>query len=394
MLEKILAKLNKILIAKIARKLFQLFYAQSKLRFLNTNANAIGHLIGDVDCFLKERQLEVHSLTGVLLAPRRKSANDFVVKCWAMCPNLIIIRNPLLCYLMDYLRVFDDTSYDCAKYQAVYGKPAHQFKITNLWKGRSPVISLTEDIISDGASILNSVIENYNNEPIALLHCRDSFFDINTKNHNLESQKYRNCSIESYSKVIDYLHLKKFKVIRIGEYFSDTNAQNYISLERLSFQDKRLLECYLGGIHTLQIGSMSGPNYFSYAWNKPIFRINCLPYHNLRVSSAFGMAVPKLLERKGKIISIDKIFKEGIYAFNSDKQYEEQGIKILMNDADDILQDFKRFFDVYIVKNRTVKECFEEELQHKYLSLVPSNCYDNWSKSYVGPTHLLKLGLI
>ena len=132
-IRRVLNLLNLHVVSKLSRIIFKIAISSDRYRFLDTNPSAIGHLASDVDCFLKEHELGHHSFKGILLSPKGTSANDSLLNCWELSPNIIVIKNRVYCYLLDYLRIFDDTGYACAPFQGLHGQPAKLFEITNLW---------------------------------------------------------------------------------------------------------------------------------------------------------------------------------------------------------------------------------------------------------------------
>ena len=101
----------------------------AKYKILNTNAYSIGHLCTDIDCFLKEAYLNSFGFKGVLLADRKYGSIVFFCKLWASSSSLVVVESSLLCYLLVYLRIYPETSFDCSKYCALDGRPAAVYEI-------------------------------------------------------------------------------------------------------------------------------------------------------------------------------------------------------------------------------------------------------------------------
>lgn len=391
---RVLNRLNLHVVSKLSRIIFKITISTERYRFLNTNPSAIGHLASDVDCFLKAHELGHHSFKGILLSPKGTSANEFLLNCWELSPNLIIIRNRLCCYFLDYLRIFDDTGYDCSVFQGLHGQPAKLFEITNLWGEKAPVIQLTLDIETKGKQLLKELIPDVDENKIVLLHSRDNHFDLSESNPNQFTQNYRNSSINSLKDVVHYLRSRDFKVIRIGEYNDDCcETKEYFELKGLTVQDRRLLECYLAKIQRLFLGSMSGPCTFAYIWNKPIFRVNCVPYEALRAPTTLGVSIPKLLEQFGKVLPIKNIYQGGIHSFCSDKSYADAGINLIMNDPKKVLNEFILFFEVFVAGTAKLEDNFELDLQEKYTRNIPTSNFDYAAKSFIATGYLRKLGV-
>ena len=390
---RLLNYLNRRFISKISKFLFLLLFAKSGWRFLNTNPNAIGHFTIDIDCFLKAKALGLHNVKGIILCPPAKVSNKHLMKCWQMNQGLFFIENFIICYFLDYLRTFDETNYDLSDNSARNGQPAVQYKIVSAWGRRPPIIKMPPKMSRDGRLLLLKVCPGYKNQPIALIHCRDGKFDTKSENPNIKTQNYRNSDIRSYAKIINFLNKQGFLVIRIGE-FEDKwdRSLGYPDLSGLTKKETSLLECYLASRHDLFVGSMSGPFGFACIWGKPIFRLNTLPYEGLRVPSTKAYALPKLLKKDGQVLSLATIFKNRFDRLVSDEEYAKNGLEVMPNDPTLALADFEVFYRDFIDQSHTLKNAIDDRLQDAYRQIVPKNTYDNFSSSFVGPTHLKLLG--
>lgn len=394
MLKKILTYFNKLVLSKCARLVFNLFWRHTRYRFLNTNPFAIGHFVGDIDFFLKERELRLHNYRGVLLAPKHRVANPYILLCWKQSKNLLIIENQFCCYFLDYLRIFPESGFDCSNYQAINGRPAKGHLISKLWGERQPIISLHQSVLARGKVIFEKHFPMVDKTKIVLLHCRDSLFDRNTQNNNYHSQRYRNSTLRSYSEIINFLRDEHFTVVRIGDFErGPSEIQSFFDLMIFDEDTRRLLECYLSSIHRFFLGSMSGPFILAEVWKRPLFRLNCLPIENLRSSNAKSLSVPKVLRRNGNIIPISKIFSSGIYKFNTDQLYSEHEITYEENKAEDAMADFMDFYHTFIDGRKVDKVGADLSVQKLYRSIVPPDSFDYHSTGNVGSFHLKKMGL-
>ena len=155
---RILSVLNRLIFSQLARFVFLVCFDASKYRFLNTNTGAIGHLTLDVDCFLKERALGLHNYTGILLCPKNRAANNSLVDCWDSSQHLSIIRNNLICFLFDYLRVFKETSFDCSAYHALKDRPFEVFRVESL-QDEDPIIELSSSVERKGRDVFIHISE-------------------------------------------------------------------------------------------------------------------------------------------------------------------------------------------------------------------------------------------
>lgn len=387
---------NRLIISRIARIIFNIFFRKTNYRFLNTNPNAIGHLTIDIDCFLKERELGNHQFNGIILCPKNKISNKYIVSCWEMSPFIKVIRNRLLCYVTDYLRIFDESSYDCSKYQATNNKPFVKYKIYRNWKARNPIIELPEEIEKKGKEIFGKYLTGLNTNKIVLFHSRDSLFDKSTGNHNFLIQKYRNSSVLSYLEILKFLKKENYLVIRIGDYYKECKYDEfYKRIDHLSQNDQRLLECYLAKYQLFFLGSNSGPFGLAAIWNKPAFRLNILPYGNLRSMSENFVSIPKILTKNNKKLSISEIFKKNIYLFNTDDYYNNHNIECQDIDGKYALEDFKIFYECFVLQKNQDKYLLKyKNVINKFKKFTRNNAADYFSTGNVGYKSLKKYKII
>ena len=120
-LQRVLNVINRHFFGPTFRYLFRLLRLASKYRILNTNPTAIGHLCLDVDCFLKEKSIKEYPFRGVLLADRSRVANRVISKLWAANPGIVLIENPVICFVLNYLRTYNETNFDCSRFTAIHG---------------------------------------------------------------------------------------------------------------------------------------------------------------------------------------------------------------------------------------------------------------------------------
>ena len=175
---RIINFINKIFIGPIAKYIFLALKLEHKYRVLNTNHTAIGHLCIDVDCFLKEKLIGTHDYIGVLLASRSTVANIALSKLWGKIPGLIVIKCPLACYLLDYLRCYENTNYDCSRYAARHDEPAMAHAIYGKYNKSEKIISWDMELYKKAKVMFDRYFPGVDSKKIVVFHVRDSFFDL------------------------------------------------------------------------------------------------------------------------------------------------------------------------------------------------------------------------
>lgn len=389
---RILNFFSRIFIGPVTRFVFIRMGLSSRFRVLGTNAAAIGHLCIDVESFLKERITKKYSFRGVLLADRNKVANRVLSKLWAANQGILLIENPFICFILDYLRIYEETSFDCSKYMATFGRPAEIFTAHNEYKDPNPVVSWDSSLFDVAKSTFMKLFPGVEVDRLVVLQARDSSFDNTTQNHNYFSQKYRNSEIGSYSAILKYLKERGYTVIRVGEYEKNelNNEEDYLGLPQVSKFEIELLNVYMSSVCAIFLGSASGPFNLAAIWNRPVFVLNYLPYSILRQHNVEIMAIPKLLALNGRILTAKEIFEKNYHLYRDDALYDEHGLEIVPNDPLDCIEDFKEFFDAFVKRNqRTRDTLINSQQQIQYSEICPKDSFDYNARGLI-PRHFFE----
>lgn len=391
-IHRILNLFNRVIIGPLAKYIFLMFNLNLKYRLLNTNHAAIGHICFDVDCFLREKSKGVHSFCGVLLANRSTVANEVLSRLWSKNLGIVVIENPIACFALDYLRTYNETSFDCSSYTAINGQAAKAHKIYGSCKKIDTIISWDGELYKKASEVFKSHFPEVDANKVVALHVRDSSFDRSTGNHNFYSQRYRNSDINSYEAILSFIVQHGYTVIRIGEYekIKSTTSNLYEELTNMCKFDRDLINVFISSKCALFLGSASGPPAMGAIWNRPIFALNILPYAALRQVSPNSMGVPKLLSINGKVLSTREIFKMEFYNLADDALYKKFGIITHMNDPLDCLPDFKSFFNAFVCHDESAKNnLIKSPEQLIYKESCPKNSYDYYSQALV-PKYFFK----
>jgi putative glycosyltransferase (TIGR04372 family) len=389
--------LKRIFFGPTLRFIFLQLGLTSKYRFLNTNATAIGHLCIDIDSFLKEREYEKFPFCGILLAPRSVVANRALAKLWGQHPGLVVIENTLICFLLDYLRIYWDTSFDCSKYCAIDGQQAEVYSVRSKYARIDPTITWEKDLYAEAISIFKRVFIGVDVKRVVALHSRDSKYDSITGNSNYLNQNYRNSELQSFKAIMEYLNTRGYVLIRLGQYeiSEGMNENKYLELIGVNKFERDLLNLYISSECAAFLGSASGASDLATIWNKPVFRINVLPYSFLRPHSEKGMAIPKLLKKNGVILSAHQIFQEDYHWLRDDAAYKSNNIQIENNDPQDCLLDFVEFFKSFVDQDKhMLEEIVHSHQQKTYKLICPEDSYDYRAQSLVPRNFFRKYAIV
>jgi putative glycosyltransferase (TIGR04372 family) len=203
--------------------------------------------------------------------------------------------------------------------------------------------------------------------------------------------------LKSYSAILDYLKERGYTVIRLGEYEKQDGISkyNYLELTGLGCFERDLLNVFISSVCSIFLGSASGASDLATIWNRPVFRINVLPYSFLRPHSKKGMAIPKLLKKNGAILSASQIFGANYHWLRDDASYERNGIQIENNAPLDCLPDFIEFFKSFVDEDYSVYLGMAQSFQQKvYEQLCSEDSYDYRAQSIVPRFYFQKWGIV
>lgn len=385
--------INRNFIGPLMRKLYKISGIKNEYKVLNINSEAIGHYCLDVALFLIEKKLNRSKFRGVLLSPRGRVANEALSKLWSKYSALVVIENRFLCFLLEYLKYYDDTNYDCSSYSAVHGRNPKTHELFYSVNNETPLISWDQELLRKAHVIFKIKFPNVDQRRVIILHSRDSLFDKKTGNPNLTNQNHRNSQLESYKEIINYLNKLGYFVFRIGTYENDDNTFDikYYKFCNLDSFEKELLEIYATSMCKLFLGSPSGPLNLAIIWRRPLFALNMLPYGELRQAPINSMVVPKLLKKNGKLLTIKEVFNNNYHLLNRDDDYLKHGIEWVPNSSNEIMDDFMDFFQAFVKSDQVaISNLVNSREQKLYKNLSNSDSYDYNAIGLISKHYLLK----
>lgn len=377
---------NKAIVGPLIRFIFKISTLGNRYKVLNTNSVAIGHLCVDVDCFLKEHTYREFSFKGILLANKLTIANNAIARLWGGDSRIVVIESPWLCYMLDYLRVYPETSFDCSGYCATDGRPALVYDVYEKYNHKYPIITWNSRLLDQGMLLFKKRFPTVDIKKVVVLHSRDNLYDRSTSNPNLLTQTYRNSDLRSFDLILEYLVSIGYSVIRIGNYERiNTGLSNlYYELDLPNKKENDLLQVILTSKCAVFLGSASGASNLAAIWNRPIFLLNVLPYALMRPHQENCMAVPKILKDNGRILTANKIFTNKFHWYRSDEEYRSSNLEIVQNESIDCIEDFKEFFQAFVIGDRQMKTDLKNSNElSRYKEMCPSDSYDYNAKSLI-----------
>ena len=224
---------------------------------------------------------------------------------------------------------------------------------------------------------------------------RDNYFHSGKKFNN-----YRNSSFKKLNTTINYLIKNNYQVVRMGHY-KETQKKNYLSINKLSKNERDLADLILPSEAEFSINGVSGLNYVPRLFNKYSLIHNFIPY-NLAGGLGKSIIIPKIFKRKIKLNhdelkKINSLFFDyrldekltfkliktlNITEFQSGNLYKKNRVKIIDNSSNDILNGTKEL--IKIMKNKKQNQKYIKKnkylLKNVFKNILNNNTYisKNW----------------
>ncbi len=353
--------------------------AVCRIRFaFVSNPGRIGHLVAEIDCFLKERTLGlIPDERPVLLLDRRRAGNKAL---------LDIYKN--------YLTVFDrrwqrHLLAELAKIEAVrlpLGRPVVGFsesaryaQILALWGDRPPAISLPDDIEARGAERLREM-----GVPadawFACVHAREGGYSPADEN----AHAHRNADIGTFGLAMQAIVERGGWVIRVGD-ASMTPLPSMPQVIDYACSPRKAdwMDLWLGAHNRFFVGTSSGLAMVANVFQKPCVLVNMIPQ-----GASYGMApcdisIPKRhLDADGRVLPLTEVFESGLSVQRYAHVFAERGVMIVDNSPEEIRELVEEMLDRLDGAFEVTED--DEDLQRRYRAHLSPLDYSYGSLARIG----------
>jgi putative glycosyltransferase (TIGR04372 family) len=370
------------IISVIAGILAYPFCLITNTRFVSFYVRSIGMLCVEPDCYIKEGILGMRPrYNSIVLAPRGTVANEHMLNYWKRY-DIKVIESPIACFLLAPLARNRFSGYDALKYAFDYN-PAF-VEIQKKYKGRPPLLKLTEADIERGWKLLKS-LGMPKNAWFVCIHCREDGYlgDVDQSN--------RNCDINNYLPAMESIVKKGGWVIRMGDPTMKNippmeHAIDYAHLEIKS----DWMDIFLSASCRFFLGSNSGLCYVAYVFAVPSAIANFAPIGGTLPYGADDIAIPKLLwsVEKGRFLTFREAFDSPVSNYRLDSSIHKAGVRPVENSPEDITNLAMEMIDRAGGKISYTDD--DEILQGRFKSLMKPCHYSYGAVSKVGRDFLRK----
>ncbi|HOD12728.1 MAG TPA: TIGR04372 family glycosyltransferase [Candidatus Omnitrophota bacterium] len=356
-----------------------------RVKFIPISTMAIGHLAGELDCYIKEGILDLRpQYRAVLLALKKDVVNQYFLGYWRK--RILIIQNPILCILLSPFCRSMLTRYRVEKYFCGHFENASFPEIQRKYYGRPPILSLTNFDRNRGWKVLRN-LGLPSDAWFACVHCRENGFGMHKNKETL-----RNVDINNYLSAMQEIVDRGGWVIRVGDptMKSIPKMRNVIDYAHLSVKSD-WMDVFLCASCKFFLGSNSGLSNLASVFGVLTAAANISgPISAILPYGPDDIAIPKLIWsiKENRYLSFKEIFSTSIGNFRTDSLYKEHSIIAVENSSEDV----KGLAIEALEKVNGLVNYSEEDhcLQERFKSLMNETHYSYGAVSRVGAKFLQK----
>ncbi len=285
-------------------------------------SDRLGHLIGNTECYLAERDAGLHKGFIDIWYPRNVSANKIIQKKYLKLLNTVPQSFGVMMRLCNlFFRGWEN--YEIFPLQ-------FDRDIKNLW--RKPYLSFTKWEEWKGKRLLKKL--GVNGKWICLMVRDDSYLK---EKGDFGYHDYRDSDVETYGPAVMELLQRGYTVIRMGVKVSKPLKIKHPRFIDYAFEGKRTEfgDLYLGAKCEFALGTACGFMSIPQAFDRPIVYVNHAPLEYVPTSQEKALLIWKHHIKDGKRMSLEEIFKS-CGQFTSGPDFAKLGITLEDNTSQEI----------------------------------------------------------
>ncbi len=304
----------------------------------------IGHLAGEIDCFLKK--LHLGEINGVknhyfVLAPGSKIANDCLLDYWR--EHISVISSPRVCKLLELM-----TSgpllmrHSVETYLVAVARAAEYFSVEARWGNRPPLLKLRSDHQERGEHFL-TLIGIPKDAWFVCVHGRDGSHSLSNESHS-----YRNTTMELMVPAMQEIVARGGWCIRMGDKSTKPLAPMVGVIDYAHHSGRSAeLDVYLCASCKFFLGNTSGLFLLSSIFGVPSALTNQVPFAALGFRSG-DLSIPKKIRLSGHsgFLTSAEILASPIANFRTSRLYAQANLELVENSADEIRELVLEMFEI------------------------------------------------
>ncbi len=357
----------------------------SKIKFVPVHTSAMGHLAGELDCYVKEEALGLRPrYKSILLALRKNVANPYFLNYWKK--YILIVENPLFCFLLGPLRRSGLIRYNVEKYFCADYTAAVFPEIQKRYHGRPPVLFLTDSDRRRGKIALRNagVPEN---AWFVCVHCREGG-SLGLK----QGQTLRDVDVNNYFLAMKEIARRGGWVLRMGEAAMKPipPMKNVIDYAHLGVKSD-WMDVFLCASCKFFLGSNSGLSNLASVFGISSVITNIAgPVSAVLPYGPQDIGIPKLIysEKEKRYLVFQEILSSPVGNFREDHLFAAAGLRVVENSPEDIKEAAVEMLDR--LEGKLIYSPEEERLQARFKSFMNPAHFSYGAVSRVGRSFLRK----
>jgi putative glycosyltransferase (TIGR04372 family) len=354
------------------------------VRRLTVRVEHIGHLAGEIDCFLKERRLaRLPQRIYVIVAPPNRVANEHLLRYWK--PYFNVVTDSGLGLMLEAMSRWLVLKQDINKYMGSKHWTQCIYEINATWGDRPPVVSLSAEDEEWGREAIEK-LGVPRDSWFVCVHMREGKF----LPHNELIQQHRNADIITTYSAMQEIVGRGGWCVRIGDRSMTPlpSMPGVIDYACHPLKSPRL-DIILSAKSRFFLGCNSGLALVSATFGVPCALTNMLPVSTLAARKV-DISIPKLLrlDTASRYLTFREIMSSPTSRFFFSYQYDRAGIRILDNTGDevrDLVVEMLNRMDGTFVDTEE-----DRDLQRRYMALFKPGHYAYGAASRIGAAFLRK----
>jgi len=342
----------------------------------------IGHLAAEVDCLLKLRALGgLPARRFFVLAPADRTANASLLEYWE--EQLTIIRQPVLCTILDVMSRVPPLRYDVSDYVLTVASAATYYRVNAEWAQRPPLLRLTRTHAERGRAVLRE-LGIPDGAWFVCVHVREGGYSPSDE----KVHAFRNAHIADVFLAMEAISSLGGWCVRMGD----------PSMARLPLHERVVdyahhplrspeMDVFLCASCRFFVGNSSGLFIVSSVFGVPSALVNIAPFATMGFSPN-DLSIPKLLRSKsdGRYLGFEEILASPISNYRMAQMYEKAGVELVDNSPEEIEELVVEM--IHRTEGRVGDYAAFETLQARFKSYLRPTHYCYGSASRIGARFL------
>jgi putative glycosyltransferase (TIGR04372 family) len=345
----------------------------------------IGHVAAEMDCFLKEKALgRLPDRRWFVLAPPHRISNWPLLEYWR--PHIRILTSPWLCGLLSSMTWWRGLmTFDVSHYVLRLNSTAAYFEVYAEWENRPPLLRLSREDHEKGRNILEAMGVPRDAWFICVQAREGGFSPLDEILH-----QHRNSDILKLVPAMEFIASRGGWCIRMGDPTTTPLPSLSKTIDYAHHSTRsEWMDVFLCASCRFFLGNSSGLSIVSSIFGVPCALANTIPLSYLSYSPQ-DVSIPKLLRREsdGCYISFEEIFKSPLADYRLAKLYQDAGVEIEENTAEEILELASEMLDR--VEGKIAYDEVDMDLQRRFHVLLRPGHYGYGAASRIGAAFLRK----